>query len=123
MGMQGKTRKTVLASAERTATSTTTVDTVGWAGMYVYVDVTVDGAAASIVCNVDGYDSVADEAYTLLDSAAIAAVGFTVLKIWPGVTAAANTAANEYLPDRIQINMVHADADAITYSVDVLLLP
>jgi hypothetical protein len=116
------TREVVLASAARTATSTTTLETKGALGCFVYVDVTVDPAAASVVANIDGYDSFADEAWTILDGGAMAAVGFFKYWIYPGATVTANVSANAWLPDKIQINMVHADADSITYSVHVVWL-
>ena len=97
-------REEAFASTARTATPTAIdLDTDGAAGCLIYIDVTAITSSPSVVFNCDGYDAIANEAYTLLDSVAITATGFTVLKIWPGVSASANTAANEWLPDRLRI--------------------
>ena len=115
-------REVVLASAARTATITTTLDTRGAAGCYVYLDVTVDPSSAIITMNIDGYDSFADESFTLLDGATVNGVSFNVYRVWPGVSPAANLAANEWLPDRIKIHIEVNDTDSMTYSVHVVWL-
>ena len=116
-------RDTPFPSVARVATPTAVdLDTKGAAGCIIYVDVTADPSTASVTFNFDGYDSAADEAWTLLDSAAVVGVGFTVYRIWPGATVTANVGANEWLPDRIRIAPVHVDAESMTYSVTVVWL-
>ncbi len=116
-------REVPFASAARTATPTRVdLDTDGAAGVIIYLDCTADPSTASVTFHIDGFDSLANEIYTLLDSAAIVGVGFTVLEIWPGATIAANTGANKWLPDRIAISPIHVDAESITYSVSVAWL-
>ena len=115
-------REIVLASAARTATVTVTLDTRGAAGFYVYLDVTVDPSSAVLTMNIDGFDASANEAFTLLDGAAVNSVSFNVYKVWPGATVVANLAANEWLPDRVNIHIAVADSDSMTYSVSVAWL-
>ncbi len=116
-------RDTPFANVARTASPTPVdLDTKGAAGCIVYVDVTAGSGVPSVVFNIDGYDSAADEAWTLLDSAAITVVGFTVYRVWPGATVTANVGANEWIPDRIRISPVHAEGSSITYSVTVVWL-
>jgi len=113
--------QTILASAARTATVTVEFKTPPWAiAVYFVLDVTLDAASASITPNFDAHDRISDKTFTLLDGAAVAAVGTTVYKIGPGLTAAANTVANEYLPEWLSFTMAVADADAITYSLAAL---
>lgn len=112
------------ASAARTATPTAVdIDMSRHSGVILLVDVTADPASASVVFNFDGYDPIADASWTLLDSAAVASVSHNVYDIWPGATAAANVAANKYVPGTLRITPVHADADSITYSVQGWRLP
>ncbi len=111
--------QTALPSAAYTASSTVDVNVEGAQGLVIVIDVTVDPALASVVFNIDGLDVLTGNTWTLLDSAAIAATGTTVLRISPHLTASANTIAKDIIPPRVRINPVHADGDSITYSVTV----
>ncbi len=111
--------QTAYASAARTATSTVDVIVENAQGLIIVIDVTLDAAAASVVFNIDGLDVLTGNTWTLLDSAAITAVGTTVLRISPHLTASANTIAKDIIPPVIRVNPVHADGDAMTYSVTV----
>jgi hypothetical protein len=116
--------KVIYASAARTASTTPiVVDTRYYSGLIAYVDVTAIAATPSVVLNIDGYDALADEAYTLLDSAAIVAVSFNVYNIWAGAAVTANVSANRRLPDKARLEVIHGDADSITYAVTIVLLP
>lgn len=111
---------TVLASAARTATpDTQEFELVGHSasGLHVVIDVTAVTLTPSVTVNVSGVDRVSGKTYTLIESAAITAIGTTVLKVGPGLTAAANTVANDIVPSVIRVTATHADADSITYSV------
>jgi len=115
--------QTILASAERTATvSVSGIDTFDAPAAYFVLDVTVDGAAASLTWKVDYLDYASGKYINLLTGAAVAATGTTVYKISPALTAAANSIAQEHLPKTLKVTVTHADADAITYSVGMLLL-
>lgn len=110
---------TVLASAARTATvaSADQYNPDGWRGVHVVIDVTAITATPSVVFTVQGRDPVSGQYYTILASAAVTATGTTVLRIFPGATAAANTVANDCVPPIWRVNAVHGDADSITYTV------
>ena len=113
----------VLASAARIATNNSEdLTNSGHKGCHVIIDVTVDPDSASIVPTIQGLDSVSGKYYTLLVGNAITAVGTTVLRIYPGLTASANVIANDIVPSKFRILMTHADADSITYSVAVSLV-
>lgn len=88
----------------------------------VFIDVTsINAGTPSVVFTVEGKDPVSGKYYTLLASAAIVAVGTTVLRVNPGLTAAANTIAKDMLPSLWRVKAVHADGQAITYSVGAVV--
>lgn len=108
---------TLLASAARTATTATADQSNNdYRGVHVIIDVTADPASASVVATIQGKDELSGAYYTILTSAAIAAVGTTVLRVFPGATAATNVTANDVLPSTWRVNFAHADSDSITYS-------
>lgn len=114
---------TVLASAARTATPTKVLQSnPGARGLHLIIDVTAASATPSVVFTIQGYSALGSDYYTILASAAVTATGQTVLRVFPGATAAANTVANDMLPAQWAVDAVHADADSITYSVAASLL-
>ena len=118
--MSAANTTTVFASVNRIATpDPVDVDMIGAHGMVVIIDVTAAAVTPSVVFNVDGYDSLSQKTWTLLDSAAITGTGTTVLRVGPGLTNAANTVADDLIPPAVRIAPVHADADPITYTVSV----
>ena len=113
----------ILASAARTAAVNSDDQTnLGARGLHLVIDVTLDPAAASITPTIQGKDEVSGEYYTLLAGVAIAAVGTTILKIYPGLTAAANLVASDILPRTWRLSMAAADGDSITYSIGATLI-
>lgn len=112
------TRVDVYASAARTATpDTVELEVGGHRGMHLVIDATAAAATPSVVFTIQGVDRTSAKVYTILASAAITGTGTTVLRVGPGLTAAANTVANDVLPPIIRILATHADADSLTYSV------
>lgn len=120
---RGNTDLTVLASAARVATLNSS-DFVNYnsRGLHVIIDVTVDPASASIVAKIEGKDVLSGKYYTILEAAAIAAVGTTVLKVFPGITAAANLSASDIIPRTWRVTVTHADSDSLTYSIGASLI-
>ncbi len=113
----------VYTSAARTATPTAVVvNTRKAKALYLYWNSTAITASPSIVVTVDMYDSLSNSYSTLLTSAAITSATTVVLKLGPGLTAAANVAVLDYLPDQVRVTCTHGDADSITYSVAAHLL-
>jgi len=111
---------TVFASVARVATpDPVDVDMIGAHGMVVIIDVSAAVDTPSVVFNVDGFDSLSDKTWTLLDSAAITGTGTTVLKVGPGLTVAGNAVADDLIPPAVRIAPVHGDSDSITYTVSV----
>ncbi len=114
---------TLFASAARTATADSPdQQNIEARGLHVIIDVTLDPALASITPHIQGKDLVSGEYYDLLVGVAIAATGMTVLKVYPGITVAANVSASDILPKTWRVRMVHADGDSITYSIGANLV-
>jgi hypothetical protein len=61
--------------------------------------------------------------YNLLTGSAITTTGTTVLKIYPGIGTIANGAASDVIPANLRLVMTHADANSITYTASVHLVP
>lgn len=116
--MRNNGTATLLASAERTATTSSTDQTnYNWRGAHIVIDVTAIAATPSIVVTVQGKDVISGKYYTILTSAAITGTGTTVLRIYPGLVAVANLTISDILPRLWRVSVVAADADSITYSV------
>lgn len=109
---------TIFASAARTATVNGD-DQIndGGKGLHVVIDCTADPGTASVVFTVQGKDEVSAKYYTIIASAAITGTGTTVLRVYPGLTAAANTVVSDVLPRVWRVIATHADAESLTYSV------
>ena len=91
-------------------------------GVVVTIDATAASATPSVVFTIQGKDPVSGKYRTILDSAAVTGIGTTTLRVYPGIVAAANTAANDVLANEWRIIATHADADSITYSVGASLI-
>lgn len=114
---------TLYASAARTAAPTLVDQTnEGAKGVHVVIDVTAVTADPSVVFTIEGKDPASGKYYTILASAAIVGTGTTVLRVFPGATAAANLTANDVIPKTWRVKCVHADTDSITYSVGASLV-
>jgi hypothetical protein len=115
----------VYASLARTATPAAVVlDLSVIRALLVVIDVTAIVTAPSVVVTVDGVDA-SGKFWNLLTSTALTAVtGATprVLKVGRGITAAANLAAADIVPERVRITMTHGNGDSITYQVTAHLL-
>lgn len=78
-------------------------------GLLCFIDITaISGTTPSLTVTVQGKDPVSGKYYTLLASAALNATGTTVLRIYPGLTAAANLTASDILPTDFRIIYVVA---------------
>lgn len=82
-------------------------------------DTTAGTATIDVTPKIQGYDSVSGKYYDILTGAAITAVGTTVLRIHPDLTASANLIAKDMLPFKYKFVMTHGDAVAATYTVGV----
>ena len=121
--MAANTQKTLLATAARTATIASADQRNAYhRGVRVHIKTTVDPAAASLTFTIQGKDSITGDYYTLLASAAVAAVGETYLVVYPSGTAVANAYAVQPLPAYWRVNVAVADTDSMTYGITAELL-
>lgn len=114
----------VFPTLSRIATPTAVVaDNAGdYNACQIFVSVTVDGAAASVVFNFDTYNRRSGTWVEILESAAVADVVEKVYQIGGVGTAVANVSTALHPGSRIRIRPVHADTDAITYQVTLAWL-
>lgn len=111
-----------LESAARTATATSNDLTNSLhKGCHIIIDVTADGGG-TITPKIQGKDSLSGKYYDILVGSAITAVGTTVLKVYPGLTASANSIANDIVPSKFRIVSTASDANSLTYSIGISLV-
>lgn len=110
--------ETVLASAARTAL-VDSADLVNYnaRGVVVVIDATALSATPSVTFTIQGKSSLGSDYYTILASAAIVGTGQTILRVYPGITAAANLSVSDVLPRIWRVSVAVGDADSLTYSV------
>lgn len=119
--------ETILASADRTATTTSAVFTnYNARGLLVNVHVTANPGSQTLAPRVDGILSPASGEMSVLGSPPnITGNGLAVYPIYPGITDSA-AAYNDYqsgvAPRRFTVRIVHSASGTWTYSVGVVYL-
>lgn len=124
---QGATSQVVLASAARTTDQSVDITNYGCRGIIVTLDVTALSDSPSIVLRIRHKDPASGTYETLLESAAVTTqpVRHTYV-VYPGIAAAASdvTAVAGFVVGKdINIQVDHANANSITYSVGCSLVP
>lgn len=113
----------LLASAARTALIASADQQNSFhRGVRVFIDVTLDPAAAAITPTIQGKTAQGDY-FTLLAGSAISAVGNTELVIHPEMTAVNNLVAKAPLGVVWRLSIAVADTDSMTYSAYYEYLP
>lgn len=74
-------------------------------GLLLVIDVTT-ATAMTLTVTVQGFDVASGKFYTILQSAALAAVATTVLTVYPGAPVTANVSVNSPLPRNWRIQAV-----------------
>jgi len=116
--------KVIRASAALTATYTSSAISSDTPLRFGQIIVNVSAfTSGSITPKIEAYDSASGTYYTLLTGAAISATGQVVLKIGPGITAAANVAVADFLPAQWRVVLTAAGGTALTCSVGANLAP
>jgi hypothetical protein len=95
---------------------------VGAKGCHVIIKSSAPGAAPSITVTIQGVDPASGALYTILTSTAIVSATTTVLRVYPGLVAGANI-ANDVLPEQLNFTFTAANADSLTFSVGLNLIP
>lgn len=112
-------------SAASTGTSSAVLDTHQAKGCIIYINVTaITGTTPTLTVTLKGMEPTAQSnTYTVLASASISATGLTVLKVYPGLTAAANSVANDVMPGLSRIDTaIGGTTPAVTATVSVQLV-
>lgn len=114
---------TILASAVRAATNNSADQTnlVG-RGVHVVIDVTAVPGVDTVTPKIQGKDELSGQYYDILTGAAISGVSTVVLKVYPGITVAANVSASDILPKTWRVVMTHSAGTNFTYSVGASLI-
>jgi len=110
-----------LASAARTATISSPDLENNWGkGIHVVLDVTEKTSTPSITLKIEG--KVNGKYYTILEGAAVTTASVNTYRVFPHLTAVANSIANDVIPKTFRITVTHANTDSITYSVGYSLI-
>lgn len=83
-------------------------------GGQFYINITA--LTGTLTVTIEGKDPASGTYYTVLASSALSSTGFTLLTIYPGMTASANAVANNILPKTFRIKQVVATGPA-TYTI------
>ena len=109
---------TVMASAARTATTTSgDISADVYRGIHLIVDVTAVPGVDTITPKIQGFDATSGKYYDILVGAAISATGTTVLKVFPSIAPSANASAQDLLPRVWRVVVTHSAGTSFTYSV------
>lgn len=112
--------KILFASAVRTASANSTDQDVSpYLGCLVFINMTAVPGVDTVIFTLEGKDELSGTYYTILATTAIVATGLTVLRVFPGLVAAANATVNDVLPRTIRVRTTHSAASSFTYTVAV----
>lgn len=113
---------TLLPSLARTTTaSSADIGNTSWRGAHVTINVTAF-TSGTFTPTIQGKDPISGTYYTILAGSAIAGTGLTVLRVYPGITVAANLAVSDILPTVWRITVVGAATPSAAYSVGFRLM-
>lgn len=124
-----KTTGTALASAARTATtSSTAIGCNGYSAILVYFNTTIASGTGGLTLRIDGLDPVSAGWFNLGGYTSVTTTGARAIAYGKGVGAATASVspwglAGVPLPGEIRVTVVHADASSYTYSVGYCLIP
>lgn len=112
-----------LASTAQTAASVVSADIQNpyWRGGIFVVNVSAYTSGTYTV-TVQGQDVLTGAYYTILASAALGATGTTVMRVYPGITVAANLSVAEPLPRVFRVTLTGASTPVATLSVSYTLV-
>lgn len=93
-------------------------------GILLYVHISaITGTAPTLTVTLQGKSPVSDQYHTVLASAALNATGLTILRVYPGLTAAANLVASDILPTTWRvISVIGGTTPAVTASISASLI-
>ncbi len=117
-GQQPNIAGTVLPSRAYTDTTVNsqTMANTGWKGGHFAINVSAY-TSGNYTPHIQGQDPVSGTWYDLLVGSAISSAGITILKIYPGIAALSNGAANDIVPISWRVQLAGASTPSMTLSV------
>lgn len=93
-------------------------------GILVYIHISaISGTSPTLTVTLQGKSPESGQYFTVLASAALTATGLTVLKAYPGLTAAANAAVNDILPTSWRVtSAIGGTTPSVTASITASLI-
>jgi hypothetical protein len=113
-----------LTAAGSGSVTGTQLDTQQAKGCLVFINISaISGTSPTLTVMLKGLDSTSGTAYTVLASAALTATGLTVLRVYPGLTAAANAVANDVTPVASRIDYtIGGTTPSVTATISMQLI-
>lgn len=116
--VRGNVTATGLASAARTATTSTPDQTnYNGRGCRAYVDVTAVPGIETVTVTIEVKDPVSGTYTAILTGAALVATGHVIYTVYPDATVTANLAASLPLSRTWRVKLTHSASGSFTYSV------
>ena len=108
----------LLASAARTAATTTSPDIVNsnYAGIHLIMN-TSAYTSGNFTPTIQGKDPISGTYYSILVGAAVSATGIQIIKVYPGIATAANGAASDFMPRIWRVSVAGASSPVATFSI------
>lgn len=94
----------------------------GYKGVAVYINISARAGASAITVTIEEQNPLTGTWLPVLVSAALNSVSHNVLKVYPGITVAANLTVSQPLPETWRVSIAVANGDSMTYSVSYALL-
>jgi len=90
-------------------------------GAHIVIDMQAVPGVDTVTFTLEGKDAFGNW-YTILASAALSAAAVTVLRVFPGLVAAANAAANDVIPRAWRLRAAHSAGTNFTYRATANLI-
>lgn len=90
-------------------------------GVELIINITAQTGSGAITVTIQGYDPVSGTKYTILASASLGSNGQTILRVYPGLTGATNTIANDVMPGSWTVSVAQTGT-SVDYSIGANML-
>lgn len=118
VGVAQAGQDTLLASAARTATtSTSDIVRTSEQAIHIALIVTAVPTTETLTAKIEG-KTISGTYYTLVAGTASAATGTVILKVGRGIASVTNVAIGDMLPDIYRVTITHSSTGSFTYSVE-----
>lgn len=121
---QSNTCFTVLASASRTATTNSSdFENVNWKGINLYLDITA--GTTNLTPTIQAFDGLSNKYFDVLTLTTRGGIGQYPYEVYPGIVESAgpsNDHFNHSMPRVFRIQVIHANANPVTYSIGATFL-